>query len=174
MKHSVGIILAAILVFAVSLLAGCGGGESSHDISTPSSGSAIGVKTVPVDSDTDVPTDAWVRVYWPYSDLRPPSDFTVRLQKADADGRWSSVYTKLRDDKSDPDLGSWWFEPTGDLGSATWFRIVVTDSDGGTDVSVFRTSGYSPAGATSTYKPIGASKSVTSPTDGALEHRIAR
>ncbi len=172
MRHSIG-IFAAIAVLAVCLLAGCGGGESSHDITTPSSGSAIGVKTVPVDSDTDAPTDAWVRVYWPYSDLRPPSSFTVRLQKAEADGDWAAVLTDLRDDKSDPELGSWWFEPAGDLGSATWYRIVVTDSDGGRDVSVFRTSGYSAAGAASAYKPEGASKSTT-PDGAALEHRIVR
>ena len=173
MKRLVVICLVGILFGAISLVAGCGG-DGGQNISTPSSGSVIGMETIPTDSDTDVPTDSWIRVYWPYRDLRPPSDFTVRLQRADSSGNWISVSTRLRADESDPDLGSWWFEPAFLLNTNTWHRIQVTDGDGGTDVSVFRTRGFSVAGAGPAYKPAGASESVSPSTDGALEHRIAR
>lgn len=183
MKCTTKAVYTAALVSAILLviifMSGCGGGSESHDITAPSSGSVVGVKTIPPDSDTEVPTDAWIRVYWPYEDLRPPSDFTMRLEVADEDGDWSAVLTKLREDESDPEAGSWWFEPTYLLDSATWYRILVTDQDGQREAAVFRTSGSSSLGGVRSasetqYKPEGATRSIKSPTDGALEHRISR
>lgn len=165
--------LASIVLLLI--LAGCGGGESSHDIVSPSSGTSVGMKTVPEDSDTDVPSDAWIRVYWPFRDLRPPADFTVRVQRADDSGDWHAVYTDLREGDSDPDAGSWWFEPSASLDSATWYRILVTDSYGNREVSVFRTRGtaYSASASESAYRPAGA-KGSTGTVDSRLEHRIVR
>jgi|YNPNPStandDraft_1061719.scaffolds.fasta_scaffold00611_12 hypothetical protein len=131
-----GLLLLSLLS---DFLAGCGGGQKSHDIYTSASGTVLGVATQPGNSETRIDVDTWIHVYWPKPPFPPPSSFNFRLEKADDDGDWDGVNTSLEEQDSDPRNGSWWFSPTTDLDRNSWYRIVITDNYGNVEYAVFRT-----------------------------------
>lgn len=167
MKHTrfAVIAAAAILLLVIVMVAGCGGGGAkTNSITSPYHGDLDGVETSPVDEDTDVPLDAWIRVYWPHDGYPPPREFTVTLQKEQSDS-WGTVKTRLSTADSDPINGSWWFDPVSDFSPYTWYRIVIRATGEPTEYAYFLTGDWyemsmtkstKSASPAKTYRPAGA------------------
>jgi len=171
MKHTRFAVYAAAaiaLMFALTMIGGCGGGGSkTNTITSPWNGSLLGVETHPLDGDLDAPLDAWINVYW-IDGYYPPRQFTVSLQKEQSPGNWGTVRTRLRSDYSDPLLADWWLEPVSNFSEFTWYRIIIrsggetvyayfltgdwyedmTKSGSTKSASAAKSKSYRPAGAT--------------------------
>lgn len=177
------LVIAALTSIAFLLLnSGCGGGKNTHDLGSSFNGRVYGMSTEPVGSETDVATDTWIHVFWPDANYPPPKDFSVRVEELDADGDWSAINTKLVEGSSEPEKGSWWFEPVSDLSDETWYRVIVTDNAHVKQIFCFRTdnarsavmSGARSAANTGSYKPQGVDSRSTSNGPIAEEHFIHR
>ena len=184
MKLNRGTANAATAIVTISILlilAGCGGGgQKTHDVSSPYRGDLYGVETQPRDREVGIAVDSWIEVYWPHSQYPPPATFTVSVEKEESPNEWGGIHTIQKDDSSDPDNGVWWFEPAGDFSPDTCYRITVKDDAGRQSMSYFRTiattrsaistfSAPSPDAAAKTYKPANATSSTAA---GELEHVI--
>lgn len=184
MKHIKLTALIATALASVCLLifiSGCGGGSKSHDIESPYNGINYGMETEPADSETNINTDTWIHIFWPDSNFPPPAEFTVRVEELDSSDEWNAINTELDEESSEPDNGSWWFEPVGGLSVNTWYRVIVTDELNNTEIISFRTNNFlsSPQSGTrsaisvpGTYKP----KNINPLSKGPIaeEHRIHR
>lgn len=185
MKLAYTVLALAGAVAVLVTAAGCGGssgGKKTHELTSPWFGDLRGVATEPQDSETNIAVDSWIHVFWPDAQYPPPRSFTVRLEKEERPNEWGAVHTVLRNDYSDPDGGSWWFEPRSYFSLYTWYRIVISDGSGDRVVAYFRTSttrepasrsiDASPAAPGSRYRPAGAENAPPSGEEGALEHTI--
>ena len=124
---------AIVLLFALLTVSGCGGGvgggKVSNTITTPWNGYLDGIATQPSDGETNIATsriDSWIHVYWPDTNFPPPPRFTVSVEKEETPGVWGGIHTKLSSSQSDPNGGSWWFQPDSDFSPFTWYRIIVS------------------------------------------------
>ncbi len=171
------LLIAVLILLFIGLIAGCGGGGSKSQTGTsPWYGSLRGVATTPEDGDRYVPVSAWIHIYWPDSRFPPPREFTMVLDKGESGDRWSRVRTKYSKADSDPAGGSWWFEPSSQFSSDTWYRITLTIANRPSErvVVYFYTGGYhgvqpqktSPSGKQDkSYRPDGATSADGEPMD---------
>lgn len=185
MKQISKVFLLIGLMLLAAAIAGCGGSGGSkktHNLNSPWYGDLRGIDTEPYDEETNIATDSWIHVFWPDSNYPPPRTFTVRLEKEERPGVWGAVHTIYKSRNSDPEGGSWWFEPRSYFSYLTWYRIVVTDTGGGIYMAYFRTSatrapavlsGDDAAGEPeSRYRPAGAEDAPPSGEQGATQHTI--
>jgi hypothetical protein len=149
MKHTRFAVYAAaaiVLLFALLTVSGCGGGSGalSSTVTTPWNGYMDGVATQPSDGETNIATsriDSWIHVYWPDANFPPPPRFTVSVEKEETPGNWGGVHTRLSISQSDPNGGSWWFQPDSDFSPYTSYRIVIEASGETTVIHYFETGG---------------------------------
>lgn len=170
------------LFFALAMISGCGGGSKRQSIITPFRGSLQGVATIPGDidvgiEDTNVPVNAWIRVYWPTDGYPPPREFTVRVEKEQSPDVWGGIHTKLSALDSDPQNGSWWFEPVSEFSPFTWYRIIIRAAGENPVYVYFKTNDTHElsltrsVSATKLYRP---ARSGSADGEDSVEHTIKR
>lgn len=135
---------AAISLLAIIVLAGCGGGGGSlnSNVTSPWNGSLSGVATEPNDGETNIATsriDSWIHVYWPDANFPPPPEFTVSVEKEETPGNWGGIHTRLSVSQSDPNGGSWWFQPGSDFSPHANYRIIIQASGETSVINYFQT-----------------------------------
>lgn len=127
-----GARLAAAFVsglLVIVALGGCGGGAVTHVVASPWYGDLYGVATEPSDGERNIETsraDSWVHVFWPDRRYPPPASFTVTVEKEESPDDWGGIHTVLSAADSDPEGGSWWFQPENDFSPGTWYRITIS------------------------------------------------
>jgi hypothetical protein len=118
------------ILYVLFVLSGCGGGgATSHTVASPWYGDLYGVATEPHDGETGIMTsraDSWIHVFWPDAHYPPPASLTVTVQKEETPDNWGGIHTVMSAADSDPEGGSWWFQPENDFSPGTWYRIVVS------------------------------------------------
>lgn len=126
--------LRTLALFALSLaLAGCGG-KTSHDVTTPSAGSLLGIGFLPDDHSLDVSQGVNPTVYWDEG-YTPPAQFTIRLRRVNPDSTMDDITTDIRQTGS----RSWELRPTS-LEAQTIYYIWVTNGTQGA-IGMFLTGG---------------------------------
>ena len=184
MKNLGMAIIAGIALLAIAAISGCGGGAKTHTVTSPWYGDLYGVATEPSNEQTGIETsraDSWIHVFWPNGNYPPPETFTVTLQKESSPGDWGAVHTTLSAAASDPEGGSWWFQPNSDFSPDTWYRIVIS-VPGVTHsaISYFRTAGTRDAAVSAlstrsetgkAYRPAGKGDAVG---ESGTEHTIRK
>jgi hypothetical protein len=114
------IALVAAVLMVIAFLSGCAG-QSSYGIKTGGNGSVYDVQTVPFDGDYDVPTNIWIRVYWP-SGTEPPPEFKFKLR--DSDDVRVNTY---RHDGDEPN--EWYFEPVDFLDYDSRYKVEIISGE---------------------------------------------
>ena len=129
MKNAALATISVPVLLALVIIAGCGGGATTHVVTSPWYGDLYGVATQPADGETNIETsraDSWIHVFWPDHHYPPPATFTVTVQKEEHPDDWGDIHTTLSAADSDPEGGSWWFQPVSDFSPGTWYRITIT------------------------------------------------
>lgn len=130
MKNAALATISIPVLFALVIIAGCGGGgATTHVVASPWYGDLYGVATLPADGETNIETsriDSWIRVFWPNEDYPPPATFTMTVEKEETPDNWGAIHTTKSDADSDPEGGSWWFQPESDFSPGTWYRITIS------------------------------------------------
>ena len=163
--HSVS-IKPIVYIVIIMVLAGCGGGAKTHDISTNFNGNIFGVRAEPSDGSTEVSTGDDILISWPETNFTPPASFTFKMFEESTPGDFTGVYTELKSETGGTDNRVWRFTPVSSLSSGTWHKITLTDNKGHKEVIMFRTE--QSFGAVSKSE----NKAINSESKGAVEHFI--